>query len=69
MYAKPYVYMSLPVSMTGKLYWRLKKNGKWTWKRAELGIYSFRCDCGQPHHIHPSDCECHVCQLPDGDFL
>ena len=22
--------------MTGKLYWRYKKNGKWTWTRAQV---------------------------------
>jgi hypothetical protein len=32
MYTNLYVYTPLPIDMTGKLYWRLKKNGKWTWK-------------------------------------
>jgi hypothetical protein len=28
--------MALPLDMTGKLYWRYKKNGKWTWRPASL---------------------------------
>jgi len=55
--------------MTGKLYWRIKKNGKWTWKPAETGVYSFRCDCGQGHHIHPMDCACPVCKADELGLL
>jgi hypothetical protein len=32
-YTNLYVYIALPIDMTGKLYWRIKKNGKWTWVR------------------------------------
>lgn len=32
MYTNLYVYIALAIDMTGKLYLRLKKNGKWTWK-------------------------------------
>lgn len=24
--------------MAGKLYWRVKKNGKWTWKKAKFNM-------------------------------
>ena len=34
MYTNLYVYIALPIDMTGKLYWRIKKNGKWTWTAA-----------------------------------
>jgi len=33
MYTNLYVYNAPPRYMTGKLYWRIKKNGKWTWVR------------------------------------
>ena len=36
MYTNLYVYMAYRQYMSGKLYWRLKKDGKWTWKPAEL---------------------------------
>jgi len=32
MYTSLYVYMAPRQFMSGKLYWRYKKNGKWTWK-------------------------------------
>jgi len=32
MYPNLYVYKSPRQFMSGKLYWRYKKNGKWTWK-------------------------------------
>ena len=32
MYTNLYVYMVYRQYMSGKLYWRYKKNGKWTWK-------------------------------------
>lgn len=31
MYTNFYVYTALRLYMSGKLYWRYKKNGKWTW--------------------------------------
>lgn len=36
MYTKVYVYNSPPLFMSGKLYWRIKKHGKWTWTSAEV---------------------------------
>ncbi len=32
MYTNLYVYMGYRRYMSGKLYWRYKKEGKWTWK-------------------------------------
>ncbi len=32
MYTNLYVYTAYRQYMSGKLYWRYKKNGKWTWK-------------------------------------
>ena len=32
MYTNFYVYTAYRQYMSGKLYWRYKKNGKWTWK-------------------------------------
>jgi len=32
-----YVYTAPRLFMSGKLYWRIKKNGKWTWKAAHAG--------------------------------
>ena len=32
MYTNLYVYMLNRQYMSGKLYWRYKKKGKWTWK-------------------------------------
>ena len=38
MYTKLYVYMAYRQYMSGKLYWRYKKDGKWTWRSAvDLG--------------------------------
>ena len=34
MYTNLYVYKSLRLFMSGKLYWRYKKDGKWTWRPA-----------------------------------
>ena len=50
MYTNLYVYTALPIDMTGKLYWRIKKNGKWTWKAA----------CMNYVHVdaHVVDCQC-----------
>jgi len=36
MYTNLYVYKALPLYMSGKLYWRYKKDGKWTWKPAKV---------------------------------
>ena len=33
-YTNPYVYKAPPLFMSGKLYWRIKKNGIWTWTPA-----------------------------------
>jgi len=32
MYTNLYVYTASRLFMSGKLYWRIKKDGKWTWK-------------------------------------
>lgn len=32
MYTNFYVYKALRLFMSGKLYWRIKINGKWTWR-------------------------------------
>jgi len=32
MYTNFYVYMAYRQYMSGKLYWRIKKDGKWTWR-------------------------------------
>jgi len=31
MYTNLYVYTAYRQYMSGKLYWRIKKDGKWTW--------------------------------------
>ncbi len=36
MYTNLYVYMTPRLFMSGKLYWRLKVNGKWTWRPAKI---------------------------------
>ncbi|MBA7544653.1 hypothetical protein ES705_37014 [subsurface metagenome] len=36
MYTNLYVYMAYRQYMSGKLYWRIKKDGKWTWTSAEV---------------------------------
>ena len=36
MYTNLYVYTAYRQYMSGKLYWRIKKDRKWTWKPAEL---------------------------------
>ena len=33
-----YVYMAFRLFMSGKLYWRIKKNGRWTWTAAHVMI-------------------------------
>ncbi len=38
MYTNLYVYKFLRLFMSGKLYWRIKKDGKWTWKPAEVSV-------------------------------
>ena len=38
MYTNLYVYTAYRQYMSGKLYWRLKKNGKWTWTAAHVMI-------------------------------
>jgi len=38
MYTNFYVYMAYRQYMSGKLYWRLKKGGKWTWKPARVNM-------------------------------
>ena len=35
LYTNLYVYTAYRQYMSGKLYWRYKKNEKWTWKPAE----------------------------------
>lgn len=52
MYTNLYVYIALPSNMAGKLYWRIKKNGKWTWKSA----------CMNYVHVdgHVVDCQCDI---------
>jgi len=37
MYTNLYVYKSPRLFMSGKLYWRIKKNGKWTFRAAKMG--------------------------------
>ena len=32
MYTNPYVYRAYRLYMSGKLYWRYKKDGNWTWR-------------------------------------
>ena len=34
MYTRVNNYVYKPINMAGKLYWRVKKDGKWTWKPA-----------------------------------
>jgi len=34
MYTSLYVYTACRQYMSGKLYWRIKKDGKWTWRPA-----------------------------------
>lgn len=41
MYTNLYVYKAPPRYMTGKLYWRLKKNDKWTWVPVNLKSFEF----------------------------
>ncbi len=36
MYTNVYVYKPPRLFMAGKLYWRIKKDGKWTWKPAQV---------------------------------
>ncbi len=36
MYTNLYVYKAPRLFMSGKLYWRIKKNGKWTWVAATI---------------------------------
>ena len=36
MYTNLYVYRAPRLYMSGKLYWRIKKDGKWTWKPVEV---------------------------------
>jgi hypothetical protein len=38
MYTNLYVYTAYRQYMSGKLYWRLKKGGKWTWKPARVNM-------------------------------
>lgn len=38
MYTNLYVYKALRLFMSGKLYWRIKKDGKWTWTPAHVEI-------------------------------
>lgn len=35
MYTNLYVYKAPRRFMSGKLYWRIKKDGKWTWRPAK----------------------------------
>ena len=37
MYTNLYVYKAPRLFMSGKLYWRYKKDGKWTWKPVAPG--------------------------------
>ncbi len=36
MYTNLYVYKAPRLFMSGKLYWRIKKDGKWTWSPAVM---------------------------------
>lgn len=36
MYTNSYKLCIHGLNMAGKLYWRVKKDGKWTWKPAEV---------------------------------
>jgi hypothetical protein len=36
MYTYLYVYKAPRLFMSGKLYWRIKKDGRWTWTAATL---------------------------------
>ena len=38
MYTNLYVYMAPRLYMSGKLYWRMKKDGKWTWTPAHVEL-------------------------------
>ena len=40
MYTNFYVYKTLRLFMSGKLYWRIKKNGKWTWTPAIYDLHN-----------------------------
>jgi len=35
MYTNLYVYIAPRLYMSGKLYWRVKIDGKWTWRPAD----------------------------------
>ena len=47
MYTNLYVYTPPRLFMSGKLYWRIKKDGKWTWvavtdknsRQAKINLY------------------------------
>jgi len=42
MYTNLYVYKAPRLFMSGKLYWRIKKDGKWTWKPCILDAHFYR---------------------------
>ncbi len=42
MYTNLYVYTAPRLFMSGKLYWRIKKNGKWTWTPAVYDLHNSR---------------------------
>lgn len=49
MYTNLYVYKPPRLFMAGKLYWRIKKDGKWTWKAVPSG-YTLVYDNYIPPH-------------------
>jgi hypothetical protein len=52
MYTYFYVYKTLRLFMSAKLYWRIKKNGKWTWQAA---IYDLHLSEElMTEHVHPN---------------
>jgi len=38
LYTSLYVYKAPRLFMSGKLYWRIKKDGKWTWTPATVSV-------------------------------
>ena len=50
MYTNLYVYTAYRQYMSGKLYWRYKKDGKWTWKPALVYTESEQLVAVRPVH-------------------
>ena len=52
------IYMYTPLrSNMAKLYWRIKKNGKWTWQPAEVITPAERGDLHGWYEVEPVDKE------------